>query len=844
MSLKKLLYVFFTVGIGIIAFTQCNNSQKKEAKIAPKSVCPEMEKQNTAIVSEAQLEIDYSNNNCVKCHEGIAHIRETSSGMMQSILKYADTAGIKNNDCVVCHGGNPESTNKTKAHQGTAAYFKTHKGPKDFYPDPGSPWINKNTCGMCHKEQVSTQFTSLMFTEAGKIQGTVWGFGGDQGYNHDVANIETNELNTHERLGTETFKKYMATLKKAEPQIFPGKMKALPEAPTADQVKINPKLAVYTYLRQECQRCHLGVRGSKTEGDFRGTGCTSCHIPYSNKGLYEGNDPTIPKDEPGHMLVHSIQGTRDAKVTLHGNTYTGVPTKNCTSCHNRGRRIGVSYEGLMETSYASPFMGHGENQSKLHKKNYIHLQPDVHLKKGMVCQDCHTSGDIHSTGELVGAIQGAVEIECQDCHGTPKKYPWELPIGYGDEIAGEITDQTPRGVSQELAKYLLMGSENPKKDGYAITARGNPMPHVVKDGNEMILFSAGGKDIRYKPLKNLTDNDELTESGKVAMVQTQSHIDKMECYACHATWAPQCYGCHIEIDYSKPTKAKPDWVKIAKSAGPSGRTVDADLSKEELEELKEYLISGNVTEQRSFLRWEDPPLVVNGENRVSPAVPGCQTTVSVKDKDGNMAMLNHIFKVKHGENGGEDGQLAIDIAPVQPHTTQLKARSCESCHNNPKAMGFGINSGDLFYPPNEDYVMDLLDANGKVIPKNKDTQFNRIENLNMDWSRFLTENGKQLQTVGHHLSGSRPLNRQELMKLDRRGVCLSCHKDIPDGSIAVNLMSHVAKYGGVTIDNKQHSSILHKFLILSAWIQVLFALCVGFILFYLGKKWYSRRRKL
>jgi hypothetical protein len=209
-----------------------------------------------------------------------------------------------------------------------------------------------------------------------------------------------------------------------------------------------------------------------------------------------------------------------------------------------------------------------------------------------------------------------------------------------------------------------------------------------------------------------------------------------------------------------------------------------------------------------------------------------------------MAMLNHIFKVKHGENGGEDGQLAIDIAPVQPHTTQLKARSCESCHNNPKAMGFGINSGDLFYPPNEDYVMDLLDANGKVIPKNKDTQFNRIENLNMDWSRFLTENGKQLQTVGHHLSGSRPLNRQELMKLDRRGVCLSCHKDIPDGSIAVNLMSHVAKYGGVTIDNKQHSSILHKFLILSAWVQVLFALCVGFILFYLGKKWYSRRRKL
>ncbi len=33
----------------------------------------------------------------------------------------------------------------------------------------------------------------------------------------------------------------------------------------------------------------------------------------------------------------------------------GIPVKTCNSCHNRGRRIGASYQGLMEFPYGSPF---------------------------------------------------------------------------------------------------------------------------------------------------------------------------------------------------------------------------------------------------------------------------------------------------------------------------------------------------------------------------------------------------------------------------------------------------------------------------------------------------------
>ncbi len=835
--MNKILTIFFSLTIitGFFLFSCQDHKIEKISKIEKQTqICPRTKKDTSNFVYP-----NPKNNTCLTCHTGVAHIRDPKSGMMQEIYAFANLSGFKDNECIVCHGGNPESTNKKEAHKGTIKYFKENKGPKEFYPNPSSVWVNENTCGICHQEEVKTQFTSLMFTEAGKIQGATWAFGANQSYEHNVANLPVEEVKVHERLGTKTYKKYMAELKKAEPQVYPGKMKGLPEAPTPEEIEKNPSLSVYSYLRADCQRCHTGVKGHNAYGDFRGAGCASCHIPYSNKGLYEGNDGTIDRKKTGKMLVHSIQSTRDAKVTVHGKTYTGMPTKTCTSCHNRGRRIGVSYEGLMETSYSSPFMGDGGNQQKIHKKNYIHLQSDVHLKKGMLCQDCHTSGDMHSMGDLAGTVSAAVEIECQDCHGTPEKFPWELPIGYGDEIASEEPKQgAARGLIQELPDYLKKGSEDCKRDGYLISSRGNPMPHIVKTGDSLILYSASGKNITLQPLKKLTLENKLSLEGKVAMTQIHSHIDKMECYACHATWAPQCYGCHVNIDYSNP-KLRTDWIKVAEGHQSNGQTVDA-LSKDQIDDISNYLTSGDIQEQRSYLRWEDPPLVINGEHRVSPAIPGCQVSVSVKNAKGETKLLNHIFKVQNvHEGGGKDGQLSIDMAPLHPHTVQKKARTCESCHTNPKAMGYGINNGDLYVKPDSDIVMDLTDIDGKPIANQFDTVFNRIENLNMDWSRFLDEDGHQLQTVGHHFSGSRPLNKEELSKLDRRGVCISCHKTIPEGDLAGNLMSHVAKYAKIDIDNKEHQSILNKSIRLSAWVQII----LPFLLLLGAGLWWRRKKK-
>ncbi len=771
---------------------------------------------------------------CLSCHKGLAPIRQHTTAMMQEIYAEGKKAGDPNG-CIVCHGGDPLAKKADQAHQGTVSYYLNHDGPQNFYPDPGSSWINEHTCGQCHKEQVSSQMNSLMMTEQGKIQGAMWGFGGLEGYEHHTGNYVTqNPEDPHARLGTEVYQTYMQALHDKNPQVYPAKMKKLPTAPTADEVQKDPQLAVYTYLRQECLRCHTGSKGRKKRGDYRGMGCSSCHIPYSNNGFYEGKDASINRQEAGHLLVHAIQAGRDATVTVHGKHYTGVPVETCTTCHNRGKRIGVSYQGLMETEYTPTYDRHGKGQPGLHSKHYMHLKEDIHYKKGMLCQDCHTSNDLHGDGFLSGSTLAPVEIECQDCHGTTTQYPWELPLGYGDEFDTLPAQGGPRGTASGLPDYLKKGTFYDPAGGYLITARGNPFSNVVRTGDSVLVHLASGKDLVLEPLKKLTREKRLSEEGRVAMSQVDEHLERLECYTCHATWAPQCYGCHVKVDYSGG-KHNTDWLAAASDHDIHGLTGGARS------DLEKYMADGEVTETRSYLRWEDPPLSQNGEGRISTTIPGCQTTVTVIGKDGNALLQNHIFKIPNVEGAGEEGQLGIDMAPVNPHTIQKEARHCESCHDNPAALGYGIGGGKYFADRSEDWIVDLMTADKVILPERLTVQKPAIPNLHMDWSRFVDEQGHQLQTVGHHFKLSGPLSAEARSDLDKRGVCLACHKTIPDRDLAVSLMHHTAEVAGIRIDRATHAGILHKVMLIGAWMQVLTGVFAGAILLFFFIRW--RRKK-
>jgi hypothetical protein len=84
-------------------------------------------------------------------------------------------------------------------------------------------------------------------------------------------------------------------------------------------------------------------------GDYRSSGCTACHMVYANdrspvhsaqyakfgnRGTSFGNDPTIPRDEPGHPIEHRF--TRS------------IPTSQCIVCHvHPGTNVMNSYLGYM-----------------------------------------------------------------------------------------------------------------------------------------------------------------------------------------------------------------------------------------------------------------------------------------------------------------------------------------------------------------------------------------------------------------------------------------------------------------------------------------------------------------
>lgn len=766
----------------------------------------------------ARADLDTSGQKgCMSCHNGIEDIRDDATPMMVQIKAIGGANGDPAG-CVVCHGGDPKGDSIETAHKGSPDALKNGNGPKTFYPDPGSVWIAENTCGQCHTGYAYRVERSLMNTEAGKIQGNLHTWGIAEVQNHKVpwGNYDVKDTDGQiPQVGSQEYKDYMTAMVAAHPDQFPTELTQVPQ-PSVEEIEKDPKLAGFTYQRQQCQRCHVGVKGREKRGDYRGMGCSSCHIPYGNEGYYEGKDPTIDKEEKGHMLTHKIAATRKTVVKHNDVEFSGIPVETCNSCHNRGKRIGVTYQGLMEFPYGSPYNAQGGKQPKLHTKKYLFISDDLHHqiesrpgnpKGGMLCQDCHTTVDMHGDGNIFGTTLAQVEVECQDCHGTTDEFPWELPLGYSEEFAKDLKGGARGLTDMPQAETAAFATSYPKRDGYLKTTRGNAFGNVVKDGKKVVMHSATGNDFDVPLLKQLKQDDNWkSPDAMVAMDAVNKHNDSLECYACHASWVPQCYGCHVQVNYGKDKNGKPyedaDWIAGGSVRTPDGQTAESPLGTHGIKS------PGKVFETRAYLRWEEPVLGINGEGRVTPLMPGCQIVYTVFDRNNKVIALNQLGKSEDErvQLGQERTPDSIDMAPVQPHSAQRKARSCESCHNNPKAMGYGI-SGGVFqtrYPV--DIVEDLIDQKtGQVIPGRHKIQIPKIADLDYDWSTIIKD-GQQVQTVGTHWPLSRALPKEMRDGMERTGLCLGCHREMTNAE----LWNKVSTPG--TLTDAQHIEMLNKLL--------------------------------
>lgn len=451
----------------------------------------------------------------------------------------------------------------------------------------------------------------------------------------------------------------------------PGAVAALKQIPSYDPKK--PEGATNSigddYLRNQCLRCHLWSDGHQRDGDYRASGCAACHVEYSDAGLYEGGDKAIDKKQKDRPIKH--------KMT------TKITETQCIHCHNRGGRTGVSFIGTMESDgYGTPWTKTGGKQGKLHGKHYNHLQGDVHYERGMTCIDCHSKHDLHGDGRIYEKKENAVEIRCVTCHGTIKK-----------------------------AATLK-------------TIWGNKLSNVTRNGNKVVLTAKlTGKKHEVPQLKGA----KLSEQGHTAMVVISKHMEKLECYACHAKWAPQCYGCHAKQDIAKPSG---DWL--------NGKSTDPSKQSRKENRIK-TAFSWN--ESRSFLRWETPILGINNKGKVSPFIPGCQVFLTQMDGKKNI-FNNRVFQTKDGTSGIAHNQ-------IQPHTISAESRSCADCHMSKKAVGLG---GGIY---------DIKDNFPDGAP------------IDFELARIVDEEGNQIQATNH--KGSRPLNKEEQQRILRVGTCIGCH---------------------------------------------------------------------
>lgn len=805
---------------------------------------PPLPAEHPDISTQKHLAFPAEGKYCLACHEGIEPTRPLDSEMMNQILAKGAAMGDPNG-CVVCHGGTPsETVHKQKAHSGVPQ----GSGLAAFTPVPGALQVNDHTCGTCHADHTYNVHRSIMNTDAGKMKAITWSFGiGTENKDHLYANHAIDDPDGAEpRFGSSAYKAYMKEMAAAFPGQYPRALKQIPSA-SLDQLEAMPEQAAFTYLRN-CNACHLSNKGMQDRGHYRGMGCAACHSLYSNEGYYEGGDPSIETARPGHLLVHAMQGTRKSAVTVHGKTTSGVQVSTCASCHAAGRRIGHAYQGLMA-------LGHSDNRGPFDEKGlpqktnggyvFKYMRNDAHHRiakdgrpvTGLLCQDCHTTNAMHGNGNIGATTLATIEIECADCHGTPARYPWELPLGYGDEFGKKLDGKEARGLADEpLEVTQKFGLVYPKEDGYLLSARGNALGNVVRRGNSVIVHSDAGHDFEAPTLKSLAETGRWQNpvKAKTAMVSIPKHMESLECYACHSTWAAQYYGYKYVIDY---TRQSIDWLKSPEQVAKDGTTADYHG--------RHVLQSGAPTYgDYSHVRWENPPLGINGEGRVTPLVGVIQTVSTVIGEDGRVIAWNQVAKTKAGYD-------AMELAPLHPHTTSRESRECADCHGNATAMGYGIDQGRYDAEPATPRYADVVDANGENMSHYTQAQISAIKELHGDFMQLLNSEGRQMQTIDTHWPGSMPLTASQRDLLSRGGTCMACHQDIPDGSVPIRMLGKVAEVAQLSFASEEaHGQLLRENNVLISWVKAIAILCgillipVVILVYIKRKKWAEILRRM
>ena len=195
--------------------------------------------------------------------------------------------------------------------------------------------------------------------------------------------------------------------------------------------------------------------------------------------------------------------------------------------------------------------------------------------------DCHFRQDAHGDGNLYNEPRAAIEIACEDCHGSIRQRATLFTSGPAAPVAAAQAGKPPvvgRNLSRgftvrdadggKIPVFQRMPRDRKKKDesGKDIDLKTGDIVQnsMVVPGRwwrvpqTLDTITPGSRDYSEKSRYSKTIRKDNATWGELPKDDSElAHRDKdMTCVACHSSWVTSCFGCHL-INGSKPEDAQP-----------------------------------------------------------------------------------------------------------------------------------------------------------------------------------------------------------------------------------------------------------------------------------------------
>ena len=785
LSVRLTLFLFLLLPVSL--FAQSPTGYGPPTSVLPgESVTEPAARPRRNWIDQTEAEANAKSSGCLQCHQGIEPMHSASHVVLGCTDCHGGDPrrGLTEEQAHI-HPRNPEFW-RTSANPPRSDVWLNQESPEFIrFINPGDLRVAEQACGLCHGEIVRKVEHSMMNHGAmlwgaamynnGALPYKDYRFG--QAYGADGAPLRLlnytpvtpndtkihgilpyiepvprfnlsqpgNLLRIFEKGGEKQLQLGVPTVN--EP---PGRpLRRLSERGLGTLNRTDPVL-----LGIQKTRLHdplLGFLGSNDHpGDYRSSGCSACHVIYANdrspsnsgwwskfghRGLSFSGDPTIPKNELGHPVMH--QFTRS------------IPSSQCMNCHmHQGNLFVNPYLGYtwwdQETDgeFMYPKVQHNPTDDELVRSTLVNPEaaaarglwgdPDIVAHVAELNPKLkHTQfADYHGHGWVFRAVfkhdrkgtlldlndhpisfddpqkfAKAVHLkdvhlnhgmQCGDCHFLDDVH------GNG-QLYGEPRNATSigcvdcHGTIAQRPTLITSGNSGQVDLRNSNTPFG---PRFLWEGTKLYQQSSMSPDVRWEIPQTIDTIDPLSPhyNAKSAYAKTLGRDgvawggvpaspqercrrlahdnSRMDCQICHSSWATSCFGCHL------PMKAN-QRVPLNKFEGVTDRNYTTYNPQVVRDDVFMLGLDGSVKKNRMAVIRSSSAVVVSSQNANREWVYSQQQTVSAE---------------------GYSGQA---FNPHFPHTTSGvgTTKNCEDCHLSKKndnnawmtsLLGFGTGSVNFF----------------------------------------------------------------------------------------------------------------------------------------------------